>query len=452
MKTLTIERLSHDLRGIAYVDGRTWFVEGGLPGEQLEARVLMNRQQMVDAETIAVITPAVERIAPACEYEAQCGGCGLQHVEHAAQIRFKQQLLLDQLVRIGKVQPDDMLPALLSEPWAYRRRARIACKWSSEKKHLAVGFRERHSQTIVEIRHCAVLVPALQALLNPLRDCLSRWSQPRQLGHIELLAVDNGVGMLLRVMAQPADIDAALLIDFSASTGVTIYLQTEDKGAVQYFCGPDVALVSKNSATNTVMTCLPGDFLQGNAGVNALLIDAVLTVLQPVASDNILEAFCGLGNFTLPLSLRVNRIAAIELSGNMLARAETQAAALGLKNIDWINGNLDELNAQKLKLPSYNKILLDPPRDGAQDFCKTIALKGVECIVYVSCNPSTLARDAGILSGRGFALRSVQMADMFPQTPHIESIAVFQFDAKLLQTVKKEKSVAVKAAQKRLKR
>ena len=457
MKTLTIERLSHDLRGIAYADGTTWFVEGALPGEVVEAEVLMKRQQMIDASTISVVEPAVERITPVCEYEKRCGGCGLQHVDHAAQIRFKQAVLLDQLTRIGKVQPVEILPPLVAEPWAYRRRTRIACKWSSEKKHLAVGFRERHSQNIIEINHCSILVPALEKLLQPLRDCLSRWSQPRQLGHIELLAADNGVGMLLRVMAQPSDIDAALLRDFSAAMSVAVSLQTEDKGALQYFCGPNIALVSKNAATNSVLACLPGDFLQGNAAVNALLVDTVLTSMQPASNDIVLEAFCGLGNFTLPLSQRVQKITAIELSENMLARASVQASAQGMTNINWLAANLDHFDPrifdlQKPALPVFNKLLLDPPRDGAQDFCKKITLKGVERIVYVSCNPSTLARDAAVFAERGFALHSVQLVDMFPQTSHIEAISVFLWDESLLRQMKKQKVAVSKTVQKRLKR
>lgn len=452
MGKFTIERLAHDLRGIAYADGVTWFIEGALPGEEVEARELMKRPQMVDAEVVMVTQPAPDRVKPICEYEGQCGGCGLQHVEHGAQVLFKQQILLDQLARIGKVQPLEVLPALVSEPWSYRRRARVACKWSSEKKHLAVGFRARHSQQIVEISHCAVLVPALQSLLQPLRACLSRWSQPRQLGHIELLAADNGVGMLLRVMAQPADIDAALLREFSAVTAVSVYLQQEDKESAQYFCGPEHALLSINATSNTELVCVPGDFLQGNAAVNALLVDAVLAALQPTDKDKVLEAFCGLGNFTLPLAKHINCVTAIELSESMLARANTQASSQGLTNIHWLAGNLDQFDVRKFKLPAVNKILLDPPRDGAQAFCKEVSLKGVERIVYVSCNPSTLARDAAILAGRGFALHSVQLLDMFPQTLHIEALAVFQWDETLLHQMKKQKLAVAKTAQKRLKR
>jgi len=441
MKTLTIERLSHDLRGIAYADGATWFVAGALPGEVIEVRELAKHQQRVDAEAVTVISAAAEREIPACEYYGECGGCDLQHVNHTAQIQFKQQLLLDQLARIGKVQPDAILPAILSEPWGYRRRSRIACKWSSDKKHLSIGFRERHSQKIVEVNHCAVLVPALQAILPDLRACLSRWSQPRQLGHIELLAADNGVNILLRVMALPSDADADRLREFSVSTGVTVYLQDGEKESAQFFYGGDSSL-----------SCLPGDFVQGNAAVNHRLVDAVLDALQPAMDDKLLEAFCGLGNFTLPLSQRVRHITAVELSKDMLVRAAGMAASQQIANVSWLAGNLDQFANHKLQLPVVNKILLDPPRDGAQDFCKHVSLKGVERMVYVSCNPSTLARDAAILAERGFALQSVQLVDMFPQTSHIESLAVFVRDEALLRTMKKKKIAVEKNAIKKLKR
>jgi 23S rRNA (uracil1939-C5)-methyltransferase len=197
---------------------------------------------------------------------------------------------------------------------------------------------------------------------------------------------------------------------------------------------------------------VPGDFLQGNAVVNDRLVDAVLAALEPAHSDRILEAFCGLGNFTLPLAKRVNSIVAVELSESMLARAAVQAAAQDLTNITWLAGNLDQFDERKLKLPVVNKIVLDPPRDGAQEFCKQVSLKGVERIVYVSCNPSTLARDAAIFAGRGFALRSTQLADMFPQTPHIEALAVFEWDEALLRQMKKQKVAVAKTVQKRLKR
>lgn len=449
MKELKIERLSHDLRGMAYADGVTWFVEGALPGETILARELARRQQLVDAEAVDILSAATGRVVPACEYYGRCGGCSLQHVEHAEQVLLKQQILLGQLARIGKVKPATVAAPLLSSPWAYRRRARLACKWSSQEKHLALGLRERHSQQIVEIRHCAVLVPALEVLLEPLRSCLSRWSQPRQLGHVELLAADNGAGVLLRVLAQPSEVDVALLHGLSVTTGASVFLQLEEKRAPHYLCGPQQSLSVGHECSGAVLDCMPGDFVQGNAAVNEQLVGAVLAAIQPVATDVVLEAFCGLGNFTVPLASRVASVVALEVSEVMLARARQSAVA---GTIRWQACDLDAFDPAALQLPQANKILLDPPRDGAQAFCRSMPVDAVERVVYVSCNPSTLARDAAILAERGFALDRIALVDMFPQTSHIEALAVFLRDEKLARKLKKEKAAKAGAMQKRLRR
>lgn len=437
MQTLTIERLSHDLRGVAHADGTTWFVDGGLPGETVEASVLLRRQQLVDATVTTLLAASPARIQPACAYYRQCGGCSLQHLDQQVQVREKQRILLDQLARIGKVVPQRVAPPLLSAPWQYRRRVRLACKWSSAKRHLAIGLRERHSQAIVEIGHCAVLLPVLQALLLPVRQCLSRWSQPRQLGHIELLAADNGVGLLLRVLAQPSVEDIALLQALSASHNVSVFLQTAEKTPAEWLCGAEALLTIRHAASGATFDCVPGDFVQGNAAVNTLLVDAVLAAMQPDATDTVLEAFCGLGNFTLPLASAVAQVTALELSETMLARARR---AQGGSAVQWQACNLDRLAPQAVHWPPVKKILLDPPRDGAQAFCRAVPLDQVERIVYVSCNPSTLARDAAILVDRGFALESVQLVDMFPQTAHIEALAVFLRDPARNCRVKKQGS------------
>ena len=437
---LTINGLAHDLRGIAHADGKAWFVEGALPGETVQARLLVDHAQRVDAVAGEIITAAVDRVVPACPHYGECGGCDVQHISHAGQVALKQQVLLDQLLRFGKVQPATVLPPLVSEPWRYRRRARLACKWSSADKHLAIGLRERHGQQIVEIGDCPVLVPALQALLKPLRESLSQWSQPRQLGHVELLAADNGCAVLLRVLAEPSGSDAERLRQFASAQGVSVFLQRDERQSAQWFCGSAATL--QVSAGDDILACVPGDFVQGNAGVNTQLIAAVLDAVQPAADDVLLEAFCGLGNFTLPLSHRVQKIAALDVSEAMLLRARQSAKT---HNVQWQACDLGAFEPKNFPLPLANKILLDPPRDGAQAFCRRVKLDGVVRLVYVSCNPSTLARDAGILAERGFSLQVVQLVDMFPQTGHIEALAVFAPGKPVRKT-------AAKPAQKRLKR
>ncbi len=425
MKTLTIDHLSHDLRGVARVDGVAWLVDGALPGEQVSVRERERYSHRVEADLAEIIHASTERITPACECAQQCGGCDLQHMDYATQLLSKQQVLKEQLSRIAGFAQAQWLEPLFAESWSYRRRARIACQWSSDRKYLAVGFRQRHSKAIVEINHCAVLVPALQKLLPALRECLSQWSQPRQLGHIELLAADNGIGILLRTVSAVKEKDQMLLQRLAAEYAVTVYVQQDDKNSIQYFCGKNQNLVVRNGLLGANISCVPGDFLQANAAVNTLLVDEVIKTLQPTLSDKVLEAFCGLGNFTLPLAKKVERIAALEVSEAMVERAQLQSTSQGLNNIDWVRCNLDNQKSCEKSYLQVNKILLDPPRDGAQTFCRYVNLEGVERIVYVSCNPATLVRDADILASRGFSLASVRMLDMFPQTSHIETLAVF---------------------------
>ncbi len=441
MKTLTIENFSHDLRGVAREDGVVWLVDGALPGEQVSVCERERYSHRVEASLVEIIQASPERITPACEYAEQCGGCDLQHMNYSAQLTSKQQVLKEQLSRIAGFAQAQWLAPLCAEPWSYRRRARIACQWSSDCKHLSVGFRQRHSKAIVEIKHCAVLVPELQKLLPALRECLSQWSQPRQLGHVELLAVDNGVGMLLRTVSAIKDKDQALLQRLASEQTISIYVQQDDKSSIQYYCGENQNLVVRNALLDAEIVCAPGDFLQANAAVNALLVDAVIAALQPEKGDQVLEAFAGLGNFTLPLASRVGCMVALEVSESMVERAEKQSHTHGLGNITWTRCNLDDKKScEKNYLPA-NKILLDPPREGAQTFCRYVNLDGVEKAVYVSCNPATLARDADILVGRGLALESVQMLDMFPQTSHIETLAIFSAAAakKIKQPQKNQK-------------
>lgn len=425
MKELTIESLAHDLRGVAHAEGVVWLVDGALPAEQVLVRERARYSNRVEAEVVDVLQASPARIVQPCEYASVCGGCDVQYMDYATQLANKEQVLKEQLARIENIATVKWLPTLAAEPWAYRRRARIACRWLADKKHLALGFRQRHSQTIVEIEHCAVLVSTLQKLLPSLRQCLSQWSQPRQLGHIELLAADNGIGMLLRVTAALSPVDQALLQAFAVEQAVTVFIQQEEKSSAQYVFGKEQVLLLQHEKSKTALACMPGDFLQANGAVNALLIDAVLSAMDLRKTDLVLEAFSGLGNFTLPIAKAVKQVSALEVSEAMVSRAKAQAIACAVTNVSWLTCDLsDKKNIEKFTLTA-NKILLDPPREGALTFCQQVKLDGVERIVYVSCSPSTFARDAVVLERRGFVLTEVGKVDMFPQTSHIEVLAVF---------------------------
>lgn len=458
MTTLDITGLTHDFRGVAHADGVAWFVEGALPGERVQALISARHAQRIDAVTKSVIDNiSADRVTPSCEYYSLCGGCALQHVAPSAQLLLKENLLLEQLQKLGRVTPRNVLPSLVGEPWAYRRRVRLACKWSAGNRHLALGLRERRSEAIVEINHCAVLLPSLQALIQPIRVCLSQWSKPRQLGHVELLAGDRGVAMLLRLMSEPSTADAKLLKVFAKDFNASIFLQSGDAKQDEsiptvLFCGEDAFMHYRHEPSNTSISCLPGDFVQGNAEVNVQLVDAVLEALQPAVEDSVLEAFCGLGNFTLPLARSVRSVVALEISQAMLARAGQQAQSLGLANIQWHATNLDKFSAQKFPMPTCNKILLDPPREGARDFCRSVSLNGISRMVYVSCNPGTLARDAAVLLERGLIMESIRTVDMFPQTHHIEALAVFVPDSCARQRKAISRKPVIRNSERRLRR
>jgi 23S rRNA (uracil1939-C5)-methyltransferase len=432
MTKLTITGLSHDLRGVARQNGLVWFVKGALPDEQVIVRETGRRTTSVDADVIAVERPSALRVEPACEYYGACGGCSLQHLSHEGQLQLKQEMVLDQLQRAASIVPATVLPPLVSEPWQYRRRARLSTRWIPEIKKLAVGFRQNKESRIVNIDHCAVLEPALQAILLPLRTCLSTFSDPRKLGHVDIVYHNQQLAIGIRVLEKLCEVDALALQEFARQHIANVYVQEGKEDSVTS------SLIEDDH--ELLADFYPGDFLQGNAAVNSLLVQAVLEAIEPQQDDVLLDAFCGRGNFTYPLAACVQHITALEVDQGMVERAAIEAREIGIGNVSFQRVNLDAA----FTLPSgvhYNKVLLDPPRTGARHFCEKINLSQVTKLVYVSCNPSTLARDANTLRERGWRLSSIQLVDMFPQTFHVETLAVF-----VPQTKKEVKASAEKTS------
>jgi 23S rRNA (uracil1939-C5)-methyltransferase len=411
-KTVTVTGLAHDLRGVANIDGVVWFVADALPGERVVAHVLSRHPRRVDAIASEVQLASSLRVEPACEHYAQCGGCALQHLSHPGQLVLKQQAMLQQLQRIGKLVPQRVLEPLSAAPWAYRRRARLGIRRLPEGG-VQVGFRQRQSNEVVSVPECRTLLPALKHLLLPLQTCLSQWSQPRLLGHVDLLCEQECVQLGLRVTAAPASVDVEMLAAFANEYGVDAFLIVGEASTVVPVAG------CVNAARS-----MPGDFLQGHADVNAAMIQGVLEQLDLQQSDCVLEGFCGLGNFTLPIAASVASIKGLEVSADMVRRARVAAVQAGCGNVTFEVDNLDD-STQLAQAVGFTKVLLDPPRTGARYFCEKVNLEEVQRLVYVSCNPATLARDAAILVERGLDLVSVQLADMFPQTVHAEVVALF---------------------------
>ena len=410
--------ITHDLRGVARVGQRVWFVDGALPDEQVLAQPVKTAgsgQQPVDAVLVAVESDvSALRCEPSCEHYAVCGGCSVQHITYEGQVQLKQQALLQQIKRLGGVMPAQVLPPLLSSAWEYRRRARLSIRRDGAQG-VVLGFRQRSSHAVVAVPHCRVLRPALRALLAPLQDCLSGWSSLKQLGHVDVLEVGTPVQVSVRVTSTPRDADLMRLRDFADSTGVTVWVETGDGEETQ-----NVLVSGATVCDNT----LPVDFFQGNADVNEAMVLAVQTALAVQPEDRVLDAFCGVGNFTLPLARQAASVTACDVVAGMVQRAAIRAKHHGIGNAVFRTVNL-ESPTEAARLHGVNKILLDPPRTGARQFCLSIPLSSVSRLVYVSCNPATLARDTAVLVQRGWLLSSVQLVDMFPQTAHMECIAVF---------------------------
>ena len=420
---LSIERLSHDGRGIAHEGGRTWFVAGALAGEEVEARVLAARSQVVDARLERVLTPSALRRVEPCALAGRCGGCTLQHLPHGEQVALKQRTLAEQLHRIAALEPQEWAAPLVGPEFGYRRRARIAVRYSPKSGQLEVGFRAAACQAIVELDRCPVLVQALQTLLAALPAVLRGLRKPQAIGHAELFDGTASALLIRHVQALPEE-DRQALRAFCATHGAQLWWQGEGEPQAD---DPAQALGYRLAAYDLTLAWRPGDFVQVNAPVNDRMLAQALDWLAPRAYERVLDLFCGLGNFALPLAQRVGEVVAVEGVQAMVARARENAAANGLGNLHFFQADLSKpLAGAPWAARGFDAILLDPPRDGAFEVVKEIHRLGARRLVYVSCNPATLARDAAELVRQGYRLKRAGILDMFPQTAHVEAMALFE--------------------------
>jgi 23S rRNA (uracil1939-C5)-methyltransferase len=420
---LTIERLSSDGRGIAFLEGRTWFVSGALAGEQVEARVLNAHGKIVEARCERVLAASPLRRPAPCPHFGTCGGCSVQHLPYDQQLALKQRLLTEQLSRVAGVEPQEWAAPLSGPELGYRRRARLAVRWDHKTRHLAVGFRAAASQDIVDITQCQVLVPALQPVIERLPALLRGFSKPQALGHVELYA-GTALALLLRHTAPLADNDLAALQAFCTDLQLQLWLQGEgDPAPMQTGQTLGFALVP----WGLELAYRPGDFVQVNAAVNDAMIAQALEWLAPEPGERVLDLFCGLGNFALPLAQRSREVIAVEGVAPMVQRAADNAASNNLHNTGFFQADLSQpLGSAEWAGEGFSAVLLDPPRDGAFEVVRTIRALGAQRLVYVSCNPATLARDTVELLRQGYRLKRAGILDMFPQTAHVEAMALFE--------------------------
>lgn len=424
-----IEALSPEGRGVARIDGKTTFVDGALPGETVRLRYLRRCRRHDEAVTTEVIEPSAARIEPHCRHFGTCGGCRLQHMDSAAQIRHKQWALVEQLRRIGRVEPDQLRAPMIGPVWGYRHKARLGVKYVEKKARVLVGFREHNSRYIAELENCPVLHPAVGERLHDLAELIHSLSVYRQVPQIEVAVGETGQAILvLRHLAPLTTADRERLCEYGQQHGIVFYLQSAGPDSVEPLQPGNMATLNYVLPNHGIeFTFTATDFTQVNPAINRNLVDAVVDWLQPSSSDRILDLFCGLGNFSLPLARHAGEVTGVEGDAGLVARAQQNADRNGLPNTKFVSADLMAADIDACFMhESHDKVVLDPPRSGAAEIIQALDWRGVQQVAYVSCNPATLARDAGILvQGNGFTLQEAGVLDMFPHTAHVESLALF---------------------------
>ncbi|MET0101586.1 MAG: 23S rRNA (uracil(1939)-C(5))-methyltransferase RlmD [Sedimenticola sp.] len=424
-----IESLSHDGRGVAHIEGKAVFIHGALPGEEVEFLYTRKSKQHDEGQVSTVLKAAPERVEPRCAHFGVCGGCSLQHMAPEAQINAKQQALMDAFSRIGKVEPQEILPPLVSpNAWGYRRKARLGVKYVPKKGKVLVGFRERGSSFITDLERCHVLHPKVGELITPLGELIAGLSIRDKLPQIEVAMGDERCVLVFRILEPITASDHDSLKAFGTTHDVIVYLQ---EGGPETICpleGDAVDLSYRLPEHDVEVHFLPSDFTQVNSELNQRMIDHALGLLQPRETDRVLDLFCGLGNFTLPMARRSQEVVGVEGDAGLVSRARENALGNQIDNTRYFTANLYEsLQKEPWLRERFDKALLDPPRSGAFEVLEHLPRLGIERMVYVSCYPGTLARDAGeLVNNLGYRLVSAGVMDMFPHTAHVESIALFE--------------------------
>lgn len=423
-----ITDLTHDGRGVAHVDGKALFVREALPGEKVRARVTRRHRHFDEGMVEELYTRSPERVEPRCRHYGMCGGCSLQHLALDAQIRAKQQVLADNFERIGKVQPQQWLAPLTAAAWGYRRRGRLSVRRVAKKGRVLVGFREKaNPRYVADIIHCDVVHPRLGARIGLLGEMIGTLDAATSMAQIEFAAGDDTLALVFRHLKPLGQRDLDILAAFGREHDFAIYLQPGGHDSVHPLWPEYPRLAFRFDDDALELEFRPLDFIQINAGMNQRMLTHALNLLDPQPDDRVLDLFCGLGNFTLPLARRSAEAAGVEGEHALVERADANAAHNGIGNARFHVANLfEDQHHSHWARRDWDKILLDPPRAGADKVLEYLPRKATRRVVYVSCHPASLARDAGILvREHGFRLEAAGVMDMFPHTAHVESIALF---------------------------
>jgi 23S rRNA (uracil1939-C5)-methyltransferase len=409
--------------------GKTAFVVGALPGERVSFRRTSFHKSHDEAALVEVLEASPHRVTPRCAHFGVCGGCALQHLEPAAQLAAKQKELADNLARIGHVAPDEWLPPLLGPVWGYRRRARLSSRYVAKKGRSLVGFREKQGKYVADVARCEVLAEPVAGLIGRLGELLTGMQRRESIPQIEVSLSDGEHVLVLRVLDPLPEADLAALRDFERAQGLRILLQPGGLDSVAPLTPGAVDLHYRLDAFDLRLDFGPTDFVQVNGAINAGMVARAIELLQVEPSDRVLDLYCGLGNFTLPLARRAASVVGVEGDAGLIERARTNARRNGIENAAFHVADLSA--APDRTIPwmrgGYDKVLLDPPRVGAREVLSAVAHSAPRRVVYISCHTGSLARDLGVLVQEyGFRLRAAGVLDMFPHTTHVESVAVLE--------------------------
>jgi 23S rRNA (uracil1939-C5)-methyltransferase len=421
-----IDGMSHEGRGIGRLDGKTVFIDGALAGELVRFRYTQRRGRHDEGSVTEVLRAAPERVEPRCLHYGVCGACSLQHFAAEAQLAHKHKVLAEQLQYQAKVVPGTLLPAVRGPLWGYRHKARLSVRYVEKKGRVVLGFMEKRGRMVADLQRCEILHPSVGERLEAIRTLLGSLSVCRQLPQLEVAVGEAETALVIRHLAPLSQADLDLCRAFAEAQQLSLFGQSGGpESVVRLWPQSTEELYYRLGEAGATLTFRPLDFTQINPAINRELVGQVLQLLDPRPDEHVLDLFCGLGNFTLPLAGRALRVTGIEGDAGLIARARVNADQNSITNVEFLA--LDLTNPQPVLSLSYAKVLLDPPRTGALAAINHLDCTTIKRLVYVSCNPATLARDAQVLTQeKGFELLSAGVLDMFPHTSHVESIACFQ--------------------------
>ena len=430
MQEANIVDILLDGRGVADQDGKKVFIPYTVPGECVRYERRKKKKKFDEASLIKVLKASPDRVKPRCQYFSICGGCSSQHISAQAQIKFKQQSVLETLTRIGKVAPQKVYPPVVDKVWGYRRRARLAVKYVAKKNRALVGFREKNAPYVADMWNCEVLHPQIAKLIGPLSHLITALSIRAKIPQIECSVAENATALVFRVLEIPSEQDLEALAKFELQFSVRVYLQTKGLDTVTPLMqdSNSQSLYFVLQPTGIKIEFSPVDFIQVHSGINQKMVRQAIEWLRLQKNDVVLDLFCGLGNFSLPIAQLVENVVGVEGDPALVERARNNARLNNLSNVEFKQADLFDLEQSDAWLQDeWSIVILDPPRLGAREVVERLDKINPEKVLYVSCHPGTLARDADLLVNKfGYLLLRLSILNMFPHTGHVETMALFE--------------------------